>query len=361
VRILAHAASLDAHPRLARAAVGLALRGHRVLWSGAAPPAAPDLLLPDTLVEAPGGLAASRVEADLVIGGAESVRAVVVAGQLARVRGAVLGFEGGEPARWNGLDHLAWSSLQCSGLVDAAGAERITQGSGGVPLERFGLWPDGAPAAAPEAAHPDTEILERACERTLARQRGLHARSGVFVDRDGTLVVERGYLSDPADLELLPGVPQALQNLRAAGHPVVVLSNQSGVGRGLFTLGRVYEAMAMLRHLLRRHAVELDAIYFCPHRPEDGCRCRKPGTELIERAVDDLLLDIQSSAVVGDKLLDVQTAHHAGATGILVRTGYGREEEARALRGDETRPDFVAETLGDAVEWLLAREGLSSA
>ena len=115
---------------------------------------------------------------------------------------------------------------------------------------------------------------------------------------------------------------------------------------------------ARLRIELRAHGVELDAIYFCPHRPEDGCTCRKPGTALLERAAEDLLLDLRSSAVIGDKLLDVETARNAAALGILVRTGYGAEEERRGAAENLERPDHVADSLDGAVAWLLAREGL---
>jgi histidinol phosphatase-like enzyme len=105
--------------------------------------------------------------------------------------------------------------------------------------------------------------------------------------------------------------------------------------------------------------VELDAIYFCPHHPDAGCRCRKPGIELLERAAEDLVLDLPSSVVIGDKLLDVETARNARATGVLVRTGYGLEQERRAGAGGAT-PAHVADDLGSAVDWLLAREGLGT-
>jgi D-glycero-D-manno-heptose 1,7-bisphosphate phosphatase len=227
-----------------------------------------------------------------------------------------------------------------------------------VELDRLGLWPEGEPAPVPDPTHEDTEILERACERALARHRGRAARPAVFLDRDGTLVVERGYLADASELELLPATAPALRRLRAAGHALVVVSNQSGVGRGLFPLSGVHAAMAALRRALRAEGVELDAIYFCPHRPEEGCACRKPGIELLERAADDQVLDLRGSVMIGDKLLDVATGHHAGARGVLVRTGYGRDEEARAGAAGEPRPDRVADDLGDAADWVLSEEGL---
>jgi D-glycero-D-manno-heptose 1,7-bisphosphate phosphatase len=218
------------------------------------------------------------------------------------------------------------------------------------------LWSDDLPADGADPGHGDTEVLERACERALARQRSRAARPAVFLDRDGTLVREVGYLSDPDDLELLPGVPQALRDLQAAGLALVVISNQSGVGRGLFPLTRVHQAMARLRTRLRGEGIELDGIYFCPHRPEAGCACRKPGGLLLERAAEDLGLSLRASAMVGDKRLDVETGHRVGARGLLVRTGYGRDEERKEGTALEA-PDAVCDDLGAAAQWILAAAG----
>jgi histidinol-phosphate phosphatase family protein len=176
----------------------------------------------------------------------------------------------------------------------------------------------------------------------------------VFVDRDGTLVREVGYLASVNQLELLPGAAAALHALRAAGCMLVAVTNQSGVARGLFPLERVYQVHARLRRLLARHGVALDAIYFCPHHPDEHCPCRKPRPGLLERAAEDLLLDLHHSFVAGDKLLDVETAHAVGARGVLVRSGYGREEERRAAaEPGRCHPDHVAEDLGGAAAWML--------
>jgi D-glycero-D-manno-heptose 1,7-bisphosphate phosphatase len=143
--------------------------------------------------------------------------------------------------------------------------------------------------------------------------------------------------------------------LKAAGLPLIVISNQSGVGRGLFPLSRVYEVMARLRVEARAAGIEVDGIYFCPHRPEDGCACRKPGTLLLERAAEDHLLSLRDSFMVGDKLLDVETVQCAGGRGVLVRSGYGREEE-RSLGGAVAshEPDHVCDGLEGASAWILA-------
>jgi histidinol phosphatase-like enzyme len=138
---------------------------------------------------------------------------------------------------------------------------------------------------------------------------------------------------------------------------VVVLSNQSGVGRGMFTLARVHEAMAMLRHLLRRHGVELDAIILLPASPvrtAAAAGSRAPSCSSGPPTI--CSSDLKSSAVIGDKMIDVRTDRTRAPHGILVRTGYGREEEGRS----GTPPSSSRRTLGEAVDWLLAREGLGT-
>jgi D-glycero-D-manno-heptose 1,7-bisphosphate phosphatase len=159
-------------------------------------------------------------------------------------------------------------------------------------------------------------------------------------------------------VELIPGVGEALRQLRGAGFALVVISNQAGVGRGLFGLTSVYAAMARLREALRGEGVELDAIYFCPHHPDEGCACRKPGTALLERAAEDLQLSLRHSAMAGDKLLDVEAGRRAGGAGVLVLTGHGREEAER-LRGEPgaPAPDAVCDDFAAAARWILERAG----
>jgi histidinol-phosphate phosphatase family protein len=295
-------------------------------------------------------------EADVVVGDARRAARTAIVGWRSRARAQVLSVAPDALSRWNLLDRVGWHSLYSAGLLEERDAESLRTRPHGVELERLALWSAEAPPSAPDVTHPDTEVLERACERALARHRARARRGAVFLDRDGTLVVERGYLSDPGDLELLPGVPAALAALHGAGYALVVISNQSGVGRGLFPLSRVYQAMARLRRLLREHGIELDAVYFCPHRPEGGCDCRKPRPGLLERAADDLVLDLARSFMVGDKLIDPEAGRRAGAHGLLLRTGYGRDEERRLEEGGVAAPDGVVDDLPAAARWILERE-----
>ncbi len=155
-------------------------------------------------------------------------------------------------------------------------------------------------------------------------------RAAVFLDRDGTLVEERDYLSDPAGIALIPGAVAALAALRAAGYALVVVTNQSGIARGLYGEAEYEAVTESLERVLREAGAPLDAVYHCPHHPDVGaaCACRKPATGMHEEAARDLGLDLAASWYVGDKVSDVLPAETLGGRGILVRTGYGREQEA---------------------------------
>lgn len=156
------------------------------------------------------------------------------------------------------------------------------------------------------------------------------ARAAIFLDRDGTLIQEVGYLGDPEGVVLLPGVPEALRRLRDAGYALVLVSNQAGVARGLFTEDDVRAVNARLAELLAEHDVALDAWYWCTHHPEVGgpCDCRKPATGMLERAAREHGLDLARSWMVGDHPSDVECARRAGARGILVLTGHTGHGEA---------------------------------
>jgi heptosyltransferase-2 len=182
-----------------------------------------------------------------------------------------------------------------------------------------------------------------------------------FLDRDGTIIEDLGYLGDPAGIRFIPGAQKAVRALRAAGYRVIVVTNQAGVARGLITEADVNRVNARLQELLTEGGAPVDAIYFCPHHPEAGppeyrqaCPCRKPGPGMVEQASRDFRLDLGRSAIIGDHLSDAGVAaHFPGMRGIMVLTGHGRGQYERIVAGEGARPDHVAADLGSAVEWLL--------
>ena len=176
-------------------------------------------------------------------------------------------------------------------------------------------------------------------------------RRYVLLDRDGTIIVERNYLSDPAEVALAPGAGAGLRRLRRFGFGLAVVSNQSGVGRGMFGLDAVERVNARMRDLLRAEGVDLAAVYVCPHAPEEGCECRKPKPGLVVRAAGELGFDPTRAIVVGDKKDDVDLGHAVGAATVLLRQGHGAEAE----RDPACRPDFVADDLAAAAEWIVGR------
>ncbi len=189
-------------------------------------------------------------------------------------------------------------------------------------------------------------------------------RRAVFLDRDGTICGEVGYLDSIDLLKILPGVPAAIRRLNDSGLKVIVITNQSGVARGYFTeslLDRIHEKLVQD---LAEQSARLDAVYYCPHHPEGtlaryrcDCDCRKPGIGLLERAAMEHNLDLASCFVVGDKYLDAETGFRAGARSILVLTGYGNEQYAHERETWPRQPDYVAPDLAHAVDWVLEQVG----
>lgn len=187
-------------------------------------------------------------------------------------------------------------------------------------------------------------------------------RPAVFLDRDGTINEQMGYINHLSRFHLLPGVAEAIRLLNAQRVPVVVVTNQSGLARGYFPQSLLDQVHATMRRMLAEQGARLDGIYVCPHHPEakeeryrQNCTCRKPGTGLLEQAAADLHLDLGRSFLVGDRWSDVTCAVRAGCTPVLVLTGYGRGDAQYIGPGQEVQPAFVAEDLPEAVRWILAR------
>jgi D-glycero-D-manno-heptose 1,7-bisphosphate phosphatase len=198
----------------------------------------------------------------------------------------------------------------------------------------------------------------------------MQTRRAIFLDRDGTLNEEVSYLRSVDDLRLFADVPAAIRQINVAGWLAVVLTNQSGVARGLFPETVIDEIHAEMQRRLALSGAHVDAFYHCPHLPPTGapdgevksesaryrvvCDCRKPAPGLILRAARELNIDLARSVVIGDRYRDVEMGHRAGARGVLVLTGYGAAELAQ--RADWPRPpEFIAPDLQSAVEWSLRK------
>lgn len=173
----------------------------------------------------------------------------------------------------------------------------------------------------------------------------------VFLDRDGTIIEDKNFLKTPDEIEFFPGSVQAIRILRNLGYKIVVLSNQSGIGRGILTEKMVKEVNDSLIRRLEEKDAPVDALYFCPHQRDDNCGCRKPKTGMIQKAAQELKLNLKNTVVIGDKLTDVKLGKNIRAKTILVQTGYGKKELDKLVDVND-KPDFVAENLLQAVNWL---------
>ena len=176
----------------------------------------------------------------------------------------------------------------------------------------------------------------------------------VFLDRDGTLNVDTGYVKSPDDFTVLPGVGAALARLKQAGARLVVVTNQSGLGRGYFSSRDLEAIHSKLRLVLAEDGVTLDGLYFCPHHPDDHCNCRKPARGMIDRAHAELKVDLSRAYVIGDSIRDVELAKQVGARSLLVMTGPSSAEALADLTVRDLPPDYVAEGLSQAVDWIVA-------
>ena len=186
----------------------------------------------------------------------------------------------------------------------------------------------------------------------------IHERCGnlkiVFIDRDGVINRDRpDYVKSWSEFEFLPGSLDALKRLTLNGYSVIVITNQSVINRKFVTEAGVQEIHEKMTSAVVDHGGSIEAIYYCPHVPKDGCNCRKPEPGLIYRAQADYGLDLSKTCMIGDSLKDIQCARRAGCGSvILVRTGHGKETE-RLCQDAGTQADYVADDLMAAVKWLL--------
>lgn len=189
------------------------------------------------------------------------------------------------------------------------------------------------------------------------------SRPAAFLDRDGTMIVERDFLGDPDGVEILPGVVEAIRLLNRWGYWVIGVSNQSGVARGYFGTKEVDAVNERIIELMAAQKAYINRIYYCPHQPdiarmrnEDECDCRKPAPGMIQRAISDYPINLTGSFVAGDNSVDMGLARGAGIPGLLVLTGYGLRERELLARG--LTPDVIADDLLAAVRWFGRKMGL---
>jgi heptosyltransferase II len=176
----------------------------------------------------------------------------------------------------------------------------------------------------------------------------------VFLDRDGTLNPDPGYIRSADQFELFPGVSQALARLKQAGARLIVVTNQSGIARGLFSLGDLDAIHLKLKQRLSQSGAPLDAIYYCPHHPDDRCHCRKPNRGMIDQALREQPIDLSRSYLIGDHLRDVELATRVGSRSILVTTGAMSPQQAQELAATGVTPHRIASSFAEAVDWILS-------
>jgi D-glycero-D-manno-heptose 1,7-bisphosphate phosphatase len=175
----------------------------------------------------------------------------------------------------------------------------------------------------------------------------------IFMDRDGTVSEEIGYMYHAHLYKPFPWTGPAIRKINDSGMKAVVITNQSGVERGYFAESLVHEVHGILRAEVARHGAHLDGIYFCPHHPETGCDCRKPRPGMLLRAQQEMGIDLSQSYMVGDRYLDIDVAYAAGARSVLVMTGNGRAELEK-YKALPQQPHYVAENLLEAVESIVS-------
>ncbi|HEX5645676.1 MAG TPA: lipopolysaccharide heptosyltransferase II [Nitrospira sp.] len=201
---------------------------------------------------------------------------------------------------------------------------------------------------------PDqTDETDRIDQTDKTDRANILAGYTVFLDRDGTLNPDPGYIRSPDQFELFPGVAQGLAKLVRAGARLIVVTNQSGVARGLFSVGELEAIHAKLARVLAEAGAPLDALYVCPHHPDDSCTCRKPNTGLIDQAVRERAVDLTRSYLIGDKVSDVELAKRVGSRSILMTTGAVLPQQVEGLNASGLAPDLVASSFDEAAEWLL--------
>ncbi|MBI4889277.1 MAG: HAD family hydrolase [Acidobacteria bacterium] len=192
----------------------------------------------------------------------------------------------------------------------------------------------------------------------MANNPGANSQGAVFLDRDGVIIEDIGYLGDPALIRFIPGAPAAIRRLNERAVKVIVVTNQAGVARGYYPESAIAAVHRRISELLAAESAHVDAFFYCPHHPRHGlppyrqeCACRKPQPGMILQGAAQFGADLARSVLIGDKHSDILAAHNAGTRSILVMTGYGRAHWSNW--SDPVKPDFIAEDLPSAVDLVI--------
>ncbi|MDR1400796.1 MAG: HAD family hydrolase [Endomicrobium sp.] len=177
--------------------------------------------------------------------------------------------------------------------------------------------------------------------------------SAVFLDRDGTVIFDRNYLSSPKKVKLYSFSAQSINKLRAAGFKIIIVTNQSGISRGMFTEGDLIKVNRRLLSLLKAKGAKIDSVYYCPHSDFDDCYCRKPKIGLALNGARDFDIDLKKSYAVGDSIRDYLFGFNMGGKGILVLTGHGKKEQDAIIVSEKIKPFIVCKTLKQAVNFII--------
>ena len=174
----------------------------------------------------------------------------------------------------------------------------------------------------------------------------------VFVDRDGTINENTGYIKNPEDLVLYPKVSEGIRLLNKNGYKVIVITNQSGISRGYFSEETLEKIHNKMKEELSKKDAFIDAIYFCPHHPDENCKCRKPQPGLLKTAIKEFDVDVSKSFIIGDRMLDIEAGNKVGCKTILVPEK--KEIVKNEMEKSNITPDYIANDFVKGVEWIIA-------
>jgi len=173
----------------------------------------------------------------------------------------------------------------------------------------------------------------------------------VFIDRDGTINKNTGYIDSPDRFEIYPGVAEGIKKLKDNGFKIIIITNQSGIARGFFTVENLDEIHKKMNDILAKKDVKVDAIYFCPHHPDEKCDCRKPNTALFEKAIKEHNIDTYSSYMIGDRMLDVEAGSKIGVKTVLVPEK--KDMVKKEIEESEINPDYISKDFMSGAEWII--------